>query len=67
MTTNIEEDIRVAEQSVEQAEAALTSLLARLEAGPRAEKVGVSASLEAALRVLQEAHAALAALRAQET
>ncbi|HWA71966.1 MAG TPA: hypothetical protein VG937_06530 [Polyangiaceae bacterium] len=59
----IEEEVRVAEQSVEQAEAALTALLARLTTAPRAEKVGVSAPLEAALRSLQDAHAALEALR----
>jgi len=65
MTSNIDEHIRVAEQSVAQAAAALTTLLAGLTSAPRAEKVGVSAPLETALRVLQEAHAVLSALRAE--
>lgn len=66
MTTNISEDLRLAEQSVEQAETVVAALLARLTSAPRAEKVGVSAPLEAALRSLQDAHTALAALRTKE-
>lgn len=66
MTSDISEDIRRAEQGVAQAEAAVAALLARLTTAPRAQKVGVSAPLEAALRSLQDAHAALAALRSDE-
>jgi hypothetical protein len=63
MTNKLIKDIRLAEQSVEQAEAALTTVLARLTAAPRAEKVGVGAPLEAALQSLEIARAALATLR----
>ena len=63
MNSELAEDIRLAEQGVKQAETAVAALLARLTTAPRSEKVGVSAPLEAALRSLQDAHAALAALR----
>lgn len=66
MTTNILDDLRLAEQSVVQAEAVVAALLERLTSGPRAEKVGVSAPLEAALRCLQDAHTALAALQTEQ-
>lgn len=65
MNSEISENIRLAEQGVVQAETAVATLLARLTAAPRSEKVGVSAPLEAALRSLQDAHAALAALRSE--
>ena len=66
MNADISRDIRLAEQGVEQAEAAVVALLARLTTAPRAQKIGVSAPLEDALRSLQNAHAALAALRSAE-
>ena len=66
MTSKIEQDRRLAEQSVAQAETDLSALLASLTTSPHAEKIGVSAPLEAALRALKDALAVLAALRADE-
>jgi hypothetical protein len=66
MNGKLMKDIQLAEQSVELAEAALTALLTRLTAAPRAEKVAASTPLEAALHSLEEARAALATLRSGE-
>ena len=66
LIAEITEDLRSAQQNVQQAETVVTALLARLTTAPRADKVGVSAPLEAALRSLQAAHDALAALQTKE-
>lgn len=53
------EDMLAARQTVEQAELAVSALLAKLNRAPRAEKVTVSAPLEEALQRLRDARAIL--------
>lgn len=60
------DELTTARTSVEQAERAVEALLANLSAAPRAEKVTVSAPLEAALQRLRDARAILAHLSADE-
>ena len=66
MSNDISEEVRLAEQCVEQAEAAVATLLARFTPNPRAEKVAVSEPLETALKSLRAAHAALSTLRERD-